>query len=115
MNPRDEQLLQYLKTNCTGRKKIQTRAQIQKKLNVSKDQLTDAVHRMRCQGIPIAGGPGGYYFARNAADLHSTICWLKGIVSTLLESINGLVKAMERFGLMEDAEQADGGGGGASG
>lgn len=57
---KEEQLLAYLKVNCAGRKNIRTRAQLQRALNLSKDQLTNMVHRMRCKGLPIAGGPLGY-------------------------------------------------------
>ena len=95
---KEELLLTYLKANCTGRKNIQTRAQIQRSLGLSKDQLTDLVHRMRCEGLPIAGGPRGYYYAQNAAELDATIRWLEKIIQTLLKSISGLRKAMESFG-----------------
>ena len=95
---KEELLLTYLMTNCAGRKNIRTRAQIQRTLGLSKDQLTNLVHRMRCEGLPIAGGPHGYYYAQNAAELDATIRWLEKIVQTLLESIRGLRKAMELFG-----------------
>ena len=108
----DEQLLHYLKANCAGKKHAQTRAQLQRRLNVSKDRLTNAVHRMRCKGIPIAGGSGGYYYAQNAGELHATIRWLEKMVRTLLKSINGPVKALDQFGLNESGS---GSGGDASG
>ena len=108
----DEQLLHHLKANCAGKKRAQTRAQLQRTLNVSKDSLTNAVHRMRCKGVPIAGGPGGYYYAQNAGELHATIRWLEKMVRTLLKSINGLVKALDDFGLNESG---GGSGGDASG
>ena len=108
---KEEQMLAYLKANCSGRGKRQTRAQLQRKLNLSKDQLTDLVHRMRCKGLPIAGGPLGYYYAQNAGDILSTIRWLEKIVKTLLDSINGLTKAMESFGPMDaiGAQRGEGG------
>ncbi len=109
---KDEQLLSYLKANCAGKKNIQTRAQLQRKLNISKDQLTNAVHRMRCKGIPIAGGSRGYYYAQNAGEIHATIRWLERMVRTLLKSIDGLVKALDHFGLNESS---GGPGGDASG
>ena len=102
----DEQLLHYLKANCAGKKRAQTRGKLQRKLNVSKDWLTNAVHRLRGKGVPIAGGPGGYYYAQNAGELHATIRWLEKMVRTLLKSINGLAKAMESFGPIDP----DGGG-----
>ena len=95
---KEELLLTYLMANCAGRKNIRTRAQLQRTLDLSKDQLTDLVHKMRCKKIPIAGGPRGYYYAQNAAELDATIRWLEKIVQTLLMSINGLRKAMESFG-----------------
>ena len=98
---KEEQLLAYLKANCVGRGKRQTRAQLQQKLNLSKDQLTDLVHRMRCKALPIAGGPLGYYYAQNAGEILSTIRWLEKMVRTLLKSISGLSKAMESYGPME--------------
>ena len=95
---KEELLLTYLKANCVGRKNIRTRAQIQRSLGLSKDQLTNLVHKMRCKGVPIAGGPRGYYYAQNAAELNATIRWLEKIVQTLLKSISGLMKAMESYG-----------------
>ena len=95
---KEELLLTYFMANCVGRKNIRTRAQIQRTLGLSKDQLTDLVHKMRCKKIPIAGGPRGYYYAQNAAELDATIRWLEKIVQTLLKSINGLRQAMESFG-----------------
>lgn len=111
---KEEQLLAYLKANCVGRGKRQTRAQLQQKLNLSKDQLTDLVHRMRCKALPIAGGPLGYYYAQNAGEILSTIRWLEKMVRTLLESINGLIKAMESFGPMDAGDGNGGGPGGDS-
>lgn len=98
---KEEQLLAYLKANCAGRKKIRTRAQLQRALNLSKNQLTNLVHKMRCKGIPIAGGPGGYFYAQNAGELHATIRWLEKMVQTLLKSISGLMKAMESYGPLD--------------
>lgn len=99
---KEEQLLAYLKANCAGRENIQTRGQLQRKLGLSKDQLTNMVHRMRCKGVPIAGGPGGYFYAENAGELHATIRWLEKMVRTLLKSIDGLVRAMEAYGPMDN-------------
>ena len=99
---KEEQLLNYLKANCAGRRNIQTRAQLQRRLGLSKDQLTNMVHRMRCKGVPIAGGPGGYFYAENAGELHATIRWLEKMVRTLLKSISGLSKAMESYGPMDN-------------
>ena len=99
---KEEQLLAYLKANCAGRKKRQTRGQLQRKLGLSKDQLTNLVHRMRRKALPIAGGPLGYYYAQNAGEILCTIRWLEKMVRTLLKSIDGLVKAMESFGPIED-------------
>ena len=109
---KEEQLLNYLKANCAGRRNIQTRAQLQRRLGLNKDQLTSLVHRMRCKGLPIAGGSGGYFYAENAGELHATIRWLEKMVQTLLKSINGLVKAMESYGPMDDGGGSDGGSGG---
>jgi len=94
---KEEQLLTYLKANCAGRQNTQTRAQLQRALNISKDQLTNLVHRMRCKGMPIAGGPEGYFYAQNAGELHATIRWLEKMVRTLLKSIHGLEGALEKF------------------
>ena len=109
---KEEQLLTYLKANCAGRKNARTRAQLQRTLGLSKEQLTNLVHRMRCRGVPIAGGPRGYFYAQNAGELHTTIRWLEKMVRTLLKSINGLAKSMESFGPMDSG---NGSGGGASG
>ena len=69
---------------------------------------------MRCKALPIAGGPLGYYYAQNAGELHATIRWLEKMVRTLLESIDGLVKAMAFFGPMDAGDGNGGGPGGDS-
>ena len=86
---KEELLLAYLKANCAGREKSQTRGQLQRKLGLSKDQLTNLVHRMRCKGLPIAGGPLGYYYAQNAGELHATIRWLEKMVRTQRSGFDG--------------------------
>ena len=95
---KEDLLLAYLKANCAGHRNIRTRAQLQRTLGLHKNQLTDLVHKLRCRGEPVAGGPGGYYYAQNAAELDATVRWLEKIIQTLLKSVSGLRKAMESFG-----------------
>ena len=105
---KEELLLEYLKSVCPGRGRVQKSAQLEKTLQTSGDGLRSMVNRLRRRGEPIASSVDGYFYAVNAGELYAAIQRLKRMVRGLEAAIRGMEKALERFG---PAETQNGGGG----
>ncbi len=104
---KEELLLEYLKTVCPGRGRIQKSAQLEGALQISGNELRRLIHRLRKRGVPVASSRDGYFYAVTAGEVYSTIRQLKRMVSGLEAAIRGLEDALERFG---PAAPQDGGG-----
>ena len=105
---KEELLLEYLKTVCPGRGRVQKSAQLERTLQTSGDGLRGMVNRLRRRGEPIASSVDGYFYAVNAGELYAAIQRLKRMVRGLEAAIRGMEKALERFGPAGD--QTGGGG-----
>ena len=105
---KEELLLEYLKTVCPGRGRVQKSAQLERTLQTSGDGLRGMVNRLRRRGEPIASSRDGYFYAVNAGELYAAIQRLKRMVRGLEAAIRGMEKALERFG--PAGEQTGGGG-----
>lgn len=97
MKVKEEQLLAHLKTNCAGKKNLQTRAQLVRALRVSENELQRLIHGLRVQGVPIASSRDGCFYAVDAGEVFSTIRGLERMVRGLNQSINGLTGALDGF------------------
>lgn len=95
---KEKQVLNYLKTECVGKKKAARGAKLAQILQTSEKELQKAVTRLRRKGIPIASGPEGYYYAATAGEVYASIRQLKEMEKGLQASIQGLEDALERFG-----------------
>lgn len=98
---RDDALLQYLKTDCAGKKRLRSGRSLQSALHLSENELRKKIHRLRCRGAPIASTPQGYYYAETAGELYATIRQLEKLRTGVDTAIHGLEAAMEDFGLPE--------------
>lgn len=94
---RDEQLLDYLKGSCSGRKNRVGGTELERTLHISGTCLRKQVNRLRCKEHPIASDRSGYFYATNAGEVYDTIRQLKQMVSGLEAAISGLERSMERF------------------
>ncbi len=94
---KEELLITYLKAHCTGKRNIQTRAQVARALRLTDNELQRLIHRLRVRGVPIASSRDGCYYAANASEIFSTIQLLVNMVDGLNESIEGLKASMEGF------------------
>ena len=105
---KEELLLEYLKTVCPGRDRVQKSSRLERALQTSGDGLRGLVNKLRRRGEPIASSADGYFYAVNAGELYATIQRLKRMVRGLEAAIRGLESALERFG---PAGAENGGGG----
>ncbi len=93
-----EQLKNYLKNNCHGRGNAVKSPELEQALCVSGNELRRQVNRLRRNRFPICSGPEGYFYARNAGEIYTTIRGLKDMMFGLGQAIEGLEAALESFG-----------------
>lgn len=99
---KDDTLTAYLKENCFGRAKTTNSIVLEHTLGVSGNELRKRVNRLRGKGVPIASNREGYYYARDASEVYSTIRQLKVMADGLNRAISGLERALESFGESTD-------------
>ena len=93
-----EMLKEYLKANCEGRKNTVSGASLERTLRMSGNGLRRHVNRLRRKGVPIASSRDGYFYARTAGEVYTTILQLQAMVRGLEAAIHGLESALEQFG-----------------
>ena len=65
---RKNQLQEYLKKHCVGKKRVVSAGTLALALNMHEKELRKLVNRLRREGVPIASGREGYYYASNAGE-----------------------------------------------
>ena len=93
-----EKVYGYLCAYCIGRKRVASSQTLEKTLNMSGNELRKQINALRREAIPIASNSEGYFYAENAADLYATIRSLQKMRRGLDSAIEGLEKALEKFG-----------------
>lgn len=94
---REERLLAYLKGACSGKKYVVRGAELEQVLGVSSTDLRKQVNRLRRRGVPIGSSRDGYFYARTAGEVYSTIRQLRGMANGLEAAIRGLESALDGF------------------
>ena len=94
----EELLLQYLKTNCQGRKHTRKSVDIERALNISGNELRRQVNRLRKKGVPIGSSKDGYFYAVTAGEVYTTIRQLQTMSKGLEAAIHGLEQSLDAFG-----------------
>ena len=87
-----EQLKNHLKHNCLGRKNAVKSQELEAALHISGNELR------RQKKVPVCSGPEGYFYARNAGEIYTTIRSLKDMMYGLSQAVDGLEGALESFG-----------------
>lgn len=95
---RKNQLLAYLKGACSGRRYTVKGAELEQVLHLSGTDLRKLVNRLRQDGVPICSSRDGYFYARTAGEVYTTILQLQAMVRGLEAAIHGLESALEQFG-----------------
>lgn len=95
----EQNLLEYLKAVCPGRKNTKKSAEIERALNISSKELRRLVNRLRRKGTPIGSSRDGYFYAITAGEVYSTIRQLRVMAKGLEEAIHGLETALDTFSL----------------
>ena len=93
-----EKVYGYLCAYCIGRKHVTSSQALEKVLDISSNELRKQINALRREAVPIASNSAGYFYAENAADLYATIRSLQKMRRGLDSAIEGLEKALEKFG-----------------
>lgn len=94
---REEQLLAYLKGVCPGRAYRVNGKELERALHLSGTDLRKHVNRLRRRGVPIASDRSGYFYARTAGEVYTTIRQLRVMANGLEAAIHGLEQALDSF------------------
>jgi len=89
--------LAYLKGACSGRQYVVRGVDLEQVLGVSGTDLRKLVNRLRRKGVPIGSSRDGYFYARTAGEVYSTIRQLRSMVNGLEAAIRGLESALDGF------------------
>ncbi len=100
---RKNQLLAYLKGACSGRRYTVKGAELEQVLHLSGTDLRKLVNRLCQDGVPICSSRNGYFYARTAGEIYTTILQLQAMVRGLEAAIRGLESALEYFGEPREA------------
>lgn len=104
---KEKELLEYLKTFCSGRCNAARSAKLEQVLHLSGTELRKLVNRMRRKGIPICSSRDGYYYPRNAGDVCTTIQQLEAMIAGLRAAVGGMVQSLDVFCEKEEGGDDD--------
>lgn len=94
---REEKLRSYLEKECNGRRNAVKSFELEQALLLSSSELRKLINRLREKGIPIGSGPNGYFYARTAGEVYSTVRQLRKIVKGTERAIHGLEQSLDGF------------------
>ena len=103
----DKELEQYFRQTCFSERNAAPAARLEAALHMSGSDLRRRVNRLRRNGIPIASGKSGYFYAQTAHEVYRTILQLRQMERGLQQAVEGLEGAMRGFG--ERGEHGPGG------
>lgn len=98
---RKEQLHSYLKDNHRGKSGTISGAALAQAMGISGNELRRLINILRREGVPIASGSRGYYYAVNAGEVYTSINSLKKMECGIKAAIAGLECAMTNFSQVE--------------
>ena len=93
-----EQLAEVLRTVCYGRKNAMSAEHLISATHTSATVLRNQINRLRCEGVPIASGSEGYFYAATAGEIYATIRDLKKMQAGIDRAVCGLESALDAFG-----------------
>lgn len=94
----EKELLTYLKGACAGRAYRVSGGELEQALGVSGTDLRKVVNRLRRRGVPIASDRSGYFYAKTAGEVYTTIRQLRKMAGGLEAAIRGLEQSLDSFG-----------------
>ncbi len=93
-----EDLAAYLHMRCHGRKNAMKADELKAAIHTDASLLREQVNALRREGVPIASGKEGYFYAETAGDVYATIRGLRKLQVGIEKAIVGLEVALTSFG-----------------
>lgn len=90
-------LASYLKNFHLGAEHAATGRELEQAFGLTARELRDLVNTLRREGVPIASGGSGYYYARTAGEVYATIRHMKRRIGGICAAIHGLEQSLEQF------------------
>ena len=97
-----EELAAYLRTRCYGKKNAMKAEDLKAATHTDASLLREQVNALRREGVPIASGKEGYFYAETAGDVYATIRGLRKLQAGIERAIVGLEGALADFGERRD-------------
>lgn len=93
-----EDLAAFLQNKCRGRKNAMSAERIMAVTRTHRTVLREQVNKLRQEGVPIASGKEGYFYAETAGEVYATIKILRKLQEGIEKAIRGLEAALTSFG-----------------
>ena len=97
-----EELASFLYERARGKYKAMSADRIVAETGTSRKALREQVNKLRQEGVPIASGGNGYYYAKTAGDIYATIRNLKKLQAGIEKAVVGLEGALTGFEERQD-------------
>ena len=92
-----DELKDYLSFHCLGKTHAVSGERLQRAVHISEKELRKQVNLLRREGVPIASGQSGYYYAATAGEVYGTIRYLKKLRAGLDAAIAGMEATLDSF------------------
>ncbi|MDD3778449.1 MAG: hypothetical protein PHU76_01745 [Synergistaceae bacterium] len=102
-------LVWYIKTFHSGEACAATSKELELMFGIRGAALRRTINHLRREGIPIASGDNGYYYAETELELRRTIAHMKHRIAGISAAIRGLEKSLEHFDTAQIRLPLDGG------
>jgi len=104
-----ETLIWYMKIFHPGEAKPAASKELEAIFGIRGAALRRSINAMRRQGVPIASGENGYYYAETELEVRRTIAHLKHRISGISAAIRGLEKCLPEFDAAQTRLPLEGG------
>lgn len=108
-----QQLAEHLKRYHMGAQAAATSRELERAFSIPGKDLRRPINSLRRDGVPIASGGSGYYYAATEQEVRATLAHLTRRISGIAAAIHGLTRSLEQFDaaqtrLFDDAPGGDG-------
>ena len=106
-----DRLVGYLEIFHIGEQYAATSRELESAFDVKGAALRKQINALRREGVPIASGENGYYYAETEQEIRRTIAHMKRRISGISAAIRGLEKSLEHFDTAQTRLPLNGGDG----
>lgn len=94
---RKDRLAEHLERYHLGAQSAATSRELEYVFSMKGKELRQLINSLRREGVPIASGGSGYYYAATEQEVRATIAHLTRRIGGIAAAIHGLSRALEQF------------------